>query len=138
MASTQGNVYGHSDCWGIPFDFYSNATIAGVVGALVTGSTIAMQTGKLVFHLTATLAAVTVVLPLNPPDGADAEIQTSASAFAITSATVQANTNDTIVGTAITGSAFFGAAGSITARYKYSLNGDITKGVAPRSWIRVQ
>jgi hypothetical protein len=135
MASTQGNVYGHSDCWGIPFDFYSNVTLSGVTGTLTTGSTIAMQTGKLVVHIGATLAALTVVLPLNPPDGADAEVSNSVNTFTITSLTINANTNDVVVGTAVSGTS---TASGVTYRFKYSLNGDITKGVAPRAWVRVQ
>jgi hypothetical protein len=126
MANIQ-STYGHSDVWGLPFDFYSNAS----GGALVTGSTINMQTGKLVFHLAATVAAETVNLPLNPPDGADAELSNSVSTFNVTSLTVVANTGDTIVGTAAAA-----LLSGITVRYKYSLLGDITKGVLPRTWVR--
>jgi hypothetical protein len=128
MASVQGIVYGHADCWGLPFDFYSS--VGG--GTLVTGQTIVMQTGKLVFHLAATLAAETVILPLNPPDGADVEISQSVNTFNITGLTVTANTGDVIVGTAAAS-----LNSGITVRYKYSLNGDITKGVLPRTWVRV-
>jgi hypothetical protein len=136
MASVQGTVYGHSDCWGIPFDFYAGAT------GVVTGSTFAMQTGTIVFNAGATIAALTVTLPLNPPDGARAEIITLAQ---ITSLTVNANTNDVIVNgilgaivgpfvpTASTGT------GSATAavKYVYSLNG-AANGLNPRTWLRVQ
>lgn len=127
MANIQ-STYGHSDVWGLPFDFYSS--VGG--GALVTGSTINMQTGKLVFHLAATLAAVTVNLPLNPPDGADAEISNSVNTFNFTALTVVANTGDSIVGTAASS-----LNSGITVRYKYVLLGDITKGVQPRTWVRV-
>jgi hypothetical protein len=111
----------------LPFDFYSS--VGG--GALVTGQTINMQSGKLVFHLAATLAAETVNLPLNPPDGADAELSNSVSTFNITSLTVAANTGDSIVGTAAAS-----LNSGITVRYRYSLLGDITKGVQPRTWVR--
>lgn len=119
--------YGHSDVVAILFDYYSS--VGG--GALVTGSTINMQTGKLVFNLSATLATVTVNLPLNPPDGADVEISNSVSGFNFTGATVAANTGDLISGTAVSS-----LNSGITVRYKYSLLGDITKGVQPRTWIR--
>ena len=66
MANIQGG-YGHGDVFGVPFDFYGGAT-------LVTGSTITMQTNQLVVNPTGTLAALTVNLPLNPVDGACAEI----------------------------------------------------------------
>jgi hypothetical protein len=120
--------YGHGDVLALPFDYYSS--VGG--GALVTGSTINMQTGKLVFNLSATLAAETVNLPLNPPDGADAEISNSVSTFVITSLTVNANTGDSISGTAVTT-----IASGATIRYRYSLLGDITKGVQPRTWVRI-
>jgi hypothetical protein len=119
--------YGHGDVVALPFDFYSS--VGG--GALVTGQTINMQSGKLVFHLAATLAAETVNLPLNPPDGADAELSNSVSTFNITSLTVAANTGDSIVGTAAAS-----LNSGITVRYRYSLLGDITKGVQPRTWVR--
>jgi hypothetical protein len=135
MASVQGTVYGHSDCWGIPFDFYAGAT------GVVTGSTFAMQTGTIVFNAGATIAALTVTLPLNPPDGARAEIY---STNQITSLTVNANTNDVIVnGTlgAVTeiipvASGTAGSAASMV-KYMYSLNG-AANGNNPRTWLRVQ
>jgi hypothetical protein len=135
MASVQGNVYGHSDCWGIPFDFYAGAT------GVVTGSTFAMQTGTIVFNAGATIAALTVTLPLNPPDGARAEI---ASTGIITSLTVNANTNDVIVNgvlAAVTGLTPVASAGagsaSAVVKYVYSLNG-AANGNNPRTWVRVQ
>jgi hypothetical protein len=130
MANIQ-STYGHSDVWGLPYDFYSS--VGG--GALVTGSTLNMQTGKLVFHLGATLAAATVNLPLNPPDGADAEVSNSVNTFTITSLTIAANTGDLVGGTAVTATS---TGPGVTYRFKYSLNGDITKGVQPRTWIRTQ
>jgi len=130
--------YGHGDVVGVPFDFYAGAT-------LVTGSTITMQTGVLVVNPTATLAALTVNLPLNPTDGADASIS---STQILTSLTVNANTGDVIVNgvltavTALTPVALATAgSGTATIRYKYTLNGfQPASGAAvnPRSWIRVQ
>jgi hypothetical protein len=131
--------YGHGDVVGVPFDFYAGAT-------LVTGSTITMQTAVLVLNPAASpLAALTVNLPLNPVDGADASISSTA---VITSLTVNANTGDVIVPgilaavTALTPTAL-GTAGnaSATIRFKYTLNGfQPASGAAvnPRSWIRVQ
>ena len=132
MASTQGIVYGHADCWGIPFDFYSGIAVNGVTGGLVTGATIAMQTGKLVL-VPAGAISITVTLPLNPPDGADAEIQNYVGAAGtVTLTALNANTNDVLLGTTVAS-----LAAGATARFKYSLNGDITKGSGPRTWIRV-
>lgn len=122
--------YGHGDVAGIPFDFYSN--VGG--GTLTTGSTITMQTGKLVVHIGATLAALTVNLPLNPPDGAEAEVANSVNTFTITALTIAANTGDTVSGTAVTGTS---TAPGVTYRFRYSLFGDITKGVQARSWVRI-
>src|SRR5271155_2570759 len=85
--------YGHGDVVGIPFDFYGGAT-------LVTGSTITMQTGMLVLAPTATLATLTVNLPLNPVDGAIAEISVAGATFNVTTLTVAANTGDSLLGAA--------------------------------------
>jgi hypothetical protein len=130
--------YGHGDVVGVPFDFYAGAT-------LVTGSTITMQTAVLVLNPTGTLAALTVNLPLNPVDGADASITSTAT---ITSLTLNANTGDVIVPgvlgtlTALTPAAATTAGGATaTVRFKYTLNGfQPASGAAvnPRSWIRVQ
>jgi hypothetical protein len=139
MANWQAG-YGHGDVVGVPFDFYAGAT-------LVTGSTITMQTGVLVLNATGTLAALTVNLPLNPVDGADASIT---STQVVTSLTVVANTGDVIVNgvlgavSTITPTANPGSGaitGLATVRYKYTLNGfQPASGAAvnPRSWIRVQ
>lgn len=132
--------YGHGDVVGVPFDFYAGATV-------VTGSTITMQTGVLVVLPTGTLAALTVNLPLNPCDGADASITIGQI---ITTLTVNANTGDTMVGgllavfapgtfTPVASTGAGSAAG--TLRFKYTLNGfQPASGAAvnPRSWIRVQ
>lgn len=137
MANYQAG-YGHGDVVGVPFDFYAGAT-------LVTGSTITMQTAILVVNPTGTLAALTVNLPLNPVDGAFAEITSTAI---LTSLTVNANTGDVIVNgilgavTGLTPVASVGA-GSATAtiKYKYTLNGfQPASGAAvnPRTWVRVQ
>jgi hypothetical protein len=131
--------YGHGDVVGVPFDFYAGAT-------LVTGSTITMQTGVLVLNPTGTLAALTVNLPLNPVDGADASITSTA---VLTALTINANTGDSIVGgvlgtisTGLTPVASTGAgSASATVRFKYTLNGfQPASGAAvnPRTWIRVQ
>lgn len=137
MANVQAG-YGHGDVFGVPFDFYAGAT-------LVTGSTITMQTGVLVVNPTGTLAALTVNLPLNPVDGADASITSTQT---LTSLTVNANTGDSIVNgnltavTALTPAALATAgSASATIRYKYTLNGfQPASGAAvnPRTWIRVQ
>lgn len=126
--------YGHSDVVGIPYDFYTNVAISGVTGTLTSGATIAMQTGKLVVHIGATLAALTVTLPLNPPDGAEAEVCNSVNTFTITSLTINANTGDAVVGTAVSATS---TASGISYKFRYSLNGDLTKGAGPRSWVRI-
>jgi hypothetical protein len=129
--------YGHGDVVGVPFDFYAGAT-------LVTGSTITMQTGVLVLNPTGAIS-LTINLPLNPTDGADASISATNT---ITLTALNANTGDVIVPgvlgipTALTPAATL-TAGSATAtlRYKYTLNGfQPASGAAvnPRSWIRVQ
>lgn len=137
MSNVQAG-YGHGDVFGVPFDFYAGAT-------LVTGSTITMQTGKLTVNPTGTLAALTVNLPLNPVDGAIAEI---ASTQILTSLTVNANTGDSIVNgilaavTGLTPVASAGAGGATAKiKYEYTLNGfQPASGAAvnPRTWIRVQ
>ena len=132
--------YGHGDVVGIPFDFYAGATV-------VTGSTITMQTGKLVVLPPATLAALTINLPLNPVDGAMAEITIGQI---ITALTVNANTGDSLTYTGVlqnvtgtftpTNLATAGVA-SATIKYVYTLNGfQPASGAAvnPRTWIRVQ
>jgi len=138
MANWQAG-YGHGDVVGIPFDFYAGAT-------LVTGSTVTMQTGQLVLNAPGTMATFTVNLPLNPVDGAIAEIT---STQVITSLTITANTGDVIVNgvlgavgnltpTANTGSG--AVTGLATVRYKYTLNGfQPASGAAvnPRTWVRV-
>jgi hypothetical protein len=130
--------YGHSDSVGVPFDFYASAT------GVVTGTTIAMQTNQLVLNPAATIAALTVTLPLNPVDGAFAEIS---STQIITAITVNANTGDVIVngvlGAASTITPVASTGGSATAclRYKYTLAGfqaGNATAVNPRTWIRVQ
>jgi hypothetical protein len=134
MAGNTQVGYGHSDVVGFPFDFYGTS--------LTTGTVINMQTALLVISAGATLAALTVNLPLNPTDGALAAITTQ---YQVTSLTINANTGDLILnGTegAVTeiipvASGTAGSAAS-TVQYRYSLNGDIIKGYAPRTWIRVQ
>jgi hypothetical protein len=104
-----------------------------------------MQTAVLVLNPTGTLAALTVNLPLNPVDGADASITSTAT---ITSLTVAANTGDVIVPgvlgtlTTLVPVAATGAGGATaTVRFKYTLNGfQPASGAAvnPRTWLRVQ
>jgi hypothetical protein len=127
--------YGHGDVVGVPFDFYSGAT-------LVTGSTITMQTSILALNPSGAVS-LTINLPLNPVDGAYAEI-TNISASIITLTAVNANTGDVIVGAATP--ATLPAATqtplvTTSIKYRYSLNGfQPASGAAvnPRSWLRVQ
>jgi hypothetical protein len=135
MANYQSG-YGHGDVVGVPFDFYAGAT-------LVTGSTITMQTGVLVLNPTGAIA-VTINLPLNPVDGADASIS-NASGSIITLTAVNANTGDSFVAGAVAPTALQvgTAAGlaTVTVRWKYTLNGfQPASGAAvnPRTWLRVQ
>jgi hypothetical protein len=127
--------YGHGDVVGVPFDFYSGAT-------LVTGSTITMQTSILALN-PAGAVSLTINLPLNPVDGAYAEI-TNVSSSIITLTAVNANTGDVIVGAATP--ATLPAATqtplvTTSIKYRYTLNGfQPASGAAvnPRSWLRVQ
>jgi hypothetical protein len=129
--------YGHGDVVGVPFDFYAGAT-------LVTGSTITMQTGILVVAPPATIATLTVNLPLNPVDGAVAEISVGGAGVNVTSLTVAANTGDLLLGAAGSAVTAVGAgagAATSTLRYRYTLNGfQPASGAAvqPRTWLRVQ
>lgn len=132
--------YGHGDVVGVPFDFYAGATV-------VTGSTITMQTGVLVVLPSGTLAALTINLPLNPVDGAVAEITLGQ---VITTLTVNANTGDVFAGGLLapfsagtfTPTASTGAgSAAATLRFRYTLNGfQPASGAAvnPRTWVRVQ
>ena len=127
--------YGHGDVVGVPFDFYAGAT-------LVTGSTITMQTAILVL-LPSGAVSLTINLPLNPVDGAYAEI-VNASGSIVTLTAVNANTGDLLAGatTAATLPAATQAPLVTTAiKYRYTLNGfQPASGAAvnPRTWIRVQ
>lgn len=132
--------YGHGDVVGVPFDFYGGST-------LVTGSTITMQTGVLVLAPPGAIS-LTINLPLNPVDGADASIINVGTGGAITVTAINANTGDTLVngtlGTpaSITITASTAGGGATAAlRYKYTLNGfQPASGAAvnPRTWFRVQ
>lgn len=131
--------YGHSDLLAEPFDYY----------APLTGAAITMQTAKLVMTPAATIAAATVTLPLNPPDGCQAEISSNQQ---ITSLTVSANTGDAIVNGVLAAvteiiPAASGTAGSAasTIKYKYTLFGTAGANSVPgtattnaRTWVRVQ
>jgi hypothetical protein len=141
--------YGKFDVVGSPFDFYTNVALSGVTGTLATGQTLPMQNNKLIVHIGATLAALTVTLPQNAPDGATVEVSNSVNGNTITALTINAATSysgssstgtqgstvsDTIIGTAVSGTS---TASGVTYRYQYTLNGDVTKGAGPRTWIRV-
>jgi hypothetical protein len=128
--------YGHGDVVGVPFDFYAGAT-------LVTGSTITMQTGILVLAPTGAIS-VTVNLPLNPVDGAVAELSNAGTAI-VTLTAVNANTGDSFFPAAAAPTALQvgTAAGlaTVTVRWRYTLNGfQPASGAAvnPRTWLRVQ
>jgi hypothetical protein len=139
MANVQQG-YGHADVVGVPFDFY-----AGAAGAPTTGFTITMQTAILVVNPTGAATPVVVNLPLNPVDGAVAEITSTQT---LTSLTVNANTGDSIVNgvlaaaTALTPAASASAgSASATLKYRYTLNGfQPASGAAvnPRTWVRCQ
>ena len=131
MATQLG--YGKQDIVGSPFDFYTNVALQGITGTLTTGQTLTMNNNKLIVHIGATLAALTVNLPLNPPDGATASVSNSVNGNTITALTVAANTGDVIIGTAVSSTS---TASGVTYRYEYTLNGDVTKGAGPRTWIR--
>jgi hypothetical protein len=131
--------YGSADPVGAPFTYD-----AGVNG-VVTGSTITMTTASLLLNAGATIAALNVVLPLNPPDGCVAEIS---SVGTITAFTVAANTGDSILAGGLGAPTIFTAAAASTTapsalatyRYKYTLNGYINGNVPalnPRTWVRV-
>jgi hypothetical protein len=76
--------FGHGDPVGVPFDHY----------APLTGTAITMQAAALVVNPAGTIAALSVTLPLNPPDGCVAEITTTQQ---ITALTLSANAGDTFV-----------------------------------------
>lgn len=139
--------YGVADVVGSPFDFYTNVALQGVTGTLATGQSLQMRNNKLITHIGATLAALTVVLPQNAPDGATVEVSNSVNTFTITALTISPATSysigtanaativsDVIVGTAVSATS---TASGVTYRYQYTLNGDATKGAGPRSWVRV-
>jgi hypothetical protein len=135
--------YGSNDPIGQPFNY-----LAGANG-VVTGSTIAMIAASLVINAGGTTAALTVTLPVNPPDGCVAEIT---SLFQTTSLTVNAATTGVAADTIVNGTlgvvteilpVASGTAGAATntVKYKYSLNGYINGNVPalnPRTWFRVQ
>ena len=133
-----GLGYGHADVVGVPFDFYAGATI-------VTGSTITMQTALLVVAPPGAIS-VTINLPLNPVDGALAEISNVGTGGVLTITALNANTGDTVVngtlGTpaSITLVAATTGGGNGTLRYRYTLNGfQPASGAAvnPRTWFRI-
>lgn len=124
--------YGHGDVVGVPFDFYVGAA------ALPAGVNIQMQSGVLVIDPAAAVSGV-VTLPLNPGDGAVAEISnvTVAGGFTFTfTGGLLPATGDAILGTALAS-----LAAGVTARYRYTLNGYSPNvnvvPVNPRTWVRV-
>ncbi len=129
--------YGNSDPVGSPFNFFSGANV-------VTGTTFTMTSARLVLAAGATVAAYTVNLPLNPPDGCIAEIS---STNTITAFSVAANTGDTIVNgvlgalTTLVPAASTSAGGATaTVRFAYSLNGSQAGNAAvlgARTWTRI-
>lgn len=129
--------YGHGDSVGIPFDFYTNATLANgaggsTAGKLATGASIVMQTAQIVFEITGALTVASLTLPLNPSDGAYCEIfnaQSSGGTLTLTSVVASA-------GDALDAGPATLAAGA-SAKYRYSLAGDITNGAGSRRWVRV-
>jgi hypothetical protein len=135
--------YGHGDVVGVPFDFYAGAT-------LVTGSTITMQTALLVLFPPGALTGIVINLPLNPVDGAVAEISNVGAVASTITGTINANTGDSIVAIGVAGSNITsianvslatGGTASTTVRFRYSLNGfQPASGAAvnPRTWFRVQ
>src|SRR5580658_10936722 len=118
MANVQVG-YGHSDVIGQAFDFYSGAI------DVATGNTFNMQTGILILFPAAAVTGVTVNLPLNPVDGAYAEIDNVGAPASTVTLTVVPNTGDVIlaadglgVPTVITVTAAT-TSGSATASLKY-------------------
>lgn len=115
--------YGGNDVIAEAFDF----------AVPLTAFSITMQTGKLVLNPAGTLATGTVTLPLNPPDGAVAEISSTQTQTALT---VTANTGDLIAGAAVT------ALVAVTrVSWRYSLNGTKNSSgvtVNARTWVRVR
>lgn len=142
MANYQAG-YGHGDVVGVPFDFYGGAT-------LVSGANITMQTALLVLFPSAALTGVVINLPLNPVDGALAEISNVGAVANTVTCTISANTGDSIIAIGVAGpnltvitNASVTTAGSAatTVRFRYSLNGfQPASGAAvnPRTWFRIQ
>ena len=135
--------YGHNDVTGTPFDFYSGAT------QVVTGNAYTMQTGGLVLNPAAAVTGIAVTLPLNPPDGATAEISNVGIAASTVTLTVAANTGDLLSAIAativLTNASETTGNATNTLKYKYSLFGSAGAGAVPgtptlnaRTWFRVQ
>lgn len=152
MATQLG--YGVGDTVGSPALYL--ATTVGVP----TGSTITMVGGDLLLNAGGTVAALTVILPQNPVDGAVASITSTGTitSFTVSPATSYAApgipvnqsglVSDAIIAgalgtlTALTPAAATTAGGATaTVRFKYTLNGytNPSTGVVSgaRSWIRV-
>jgi hypothetical protein len=142
MTNVQGG-YGHGDVFGVPFDFYGGAT-------LISGANITMQTALLVLFPSAALTGVVINLPLNPVDGAIAEISNVGTVANTITCTINPNTGDSIIAIGVSGSNITsianvslatGGTASTTVRFRYSLNGfQPASGAAvnPRTWFRIQ
>lgn len=111
--------YGPGDSVATPFDYYIP----------LTGFSISPQTSMLVLRPAGTLATGTVLMPLNPSDGARLRVVSSQTQTAIT---FTANTGDAIAG------AITALVANTPVEYAYSLYGSITAGTNPRTWLRVQ
>lgn len=143
MANYQSG-YGHGDVVGVPFDFYSGAA------AVATGTTFTMQTALLVLLPAAAVTGVVINLPLNPVDGALAEISNVGAVASTVTCTINANTGDSLIAIGVAGSNITsianvslatGGTASPTVRFRYTLNGfQPASGAAinPRTWLRVQ
>jgi hypothetical protein len=120
-------TYGANDVIAAPCQFYSGANV-------VTGFNIVMTGGDLVLAPSGTLATGTVTLPLNPPEGARVEISSTQTQTAIT---INANTGDSILGTAVTA-----LVANTRVAYKYQLAGSQANPNAvvlnARTWVRCQ
>lgn len=146
--------YGVFDTVGAPALYL--ATTAGVQ----TGTTLQMVGGGLILNAGGTVAALTIVLPQNPVDGAVAEITSTGTITALTvspatnyvpqgqAANATGTVSDAIVAgalgtlTTLVPAAATGAGGATaTVRFKYTLNGftNPSTGVVSnaRSWVRV-
>jgi hypothetical protein len=116
--------YGSNDVVGAP----------GNVIQAIASQAITMTSGRLTLNNAASVASLALTLPLNPPDGAVAEIVSLGGATTIT---VAANTGDAIAGAA----AVTALTASVAVEYAYTLNGSQNGNAAPvnaRTWFRTR